>query len=38
MALTNLEDLRAERYGNDSITRAVLLDADEVPRLPQLRD
>jgi DNA polymerase-4 len=34
---STLDRLR-ERYGNDAIKRAVLLDADEVPRLPQLPD
>jgi DNA polymerase-4 len=32
-----LDDLR-ERYGTDAITRAVLLDREEAPRLPQLPD
>jgi DNA polymerase-4 len=32
-----LDDLR-ERFGADSVTRAVLLDHDEGPRLPQLPD
>jgi DNA polymerase-4 len=32
-----LDDLR-ERFGTDAITRAVLLDHDEHPRLPQLPD
>jgi DNA polymerase-4 len=32
-----LDDLR-ERFGTEAITRAVLLDHDEHPRLPQLPD
>ena len=32
-----LDELR-ERYGTEAITRAVLLDRDEHPRLPQLPD
>jgi DNA polymerase IV len=32
-----LDDLR-DRFGTDAITRAVLLDHDEAPRLPQLPD
>ena len=34
---STLDDLR-ERFGTDAITRAVLLDDDERPRLPQLPD
>jgi DNA polymerase-4 len=34
---STLDDLR-ERFGTESITRAVLLDRDEHPRLPQLPD
>jgi DNA polymerase-4 len=34
---STLDELR-ERYGNHANKRAVLLDADEVPRLPQLPD
>ena len=32
-----LDDLR-DRFGTDAITRAVLLDHEEGPRLPQLPD
>jgi DNA polymerase IV len=34
---STLDDLR-ERFGTEAITRAVLLDRDEHPRLPQLPD
>jgi DNA polymerase IV len=34
---STLDDLR-ERFGTEAITRAVLLDHDEYPRLPQLPD
>jgi DNA polymerase IV len=34
---STLDELR-ERFGNEAITRAVLLDRDEHPRLPQLPD
>ena len=34
---STLDDLR-DRFGTDSITRAVLLDHEEHPRLPQLPD
>jgi DNA polymerase-4 len=34
---STLDELR-ERYGTDVITRAVLLDRDETPRLPMLPD
>jgi DNA polymerase-4 len=34
---STLDRLR-ERYGNDAITRAVLIDREEAPRLPQLPD
>jgi DNA polymerase IV len=34
---STLDDLR-ERFGNEVITRAVLLDRDETPRLPMLPD
>ena len=34
---STLDELR-ERFGTEVITRAVLLDRDERPRLPQLPD
>jgi DNA polymerase-4 len=34
---STLDDLR-ERFGTEAITRAVLLDREEHPRLPQLPD
>ena len=34
---STLDELR-ERFGTEAITRAVLLDHDEHPRLPQLPD
>jgi DNA polymerase-4 len=34
---STLDELR-DRYGTEVITRAVLLDREETPRLPQLPD
>jgi len=34
---STLDELR-ERYGTEAITRAVLIDRDETPRLPMLPD
>jgi len=34
---STLDELR-ERYGTEVITRAVLIDQDETPRLPMLPD